>query len=72
MEQENVTIKNKKWGKMNKGDAPAGIIYVLGLIGAAIYYLHNVDTIMAGVVGVLKAFAWPAFVVYKLFEYFGL
>lgn len=67
MEQE---IKNKKW-QMNKGGCPAGAVYGLGFIGAIIYYIQHADTFLIGVIGVLKAFVWPALVVYKLFEYFG-
>ena len=67
MEQE---TKNKKW-QMNGGGAPAGAVYGLGFIGAIIYYIQHADTFLIGVVGVLKAFVWPALVVYKLFQYFG-
>lgn len=45
-----------------------GGVYGLGMIGAAVYYLQNADTFTQGVVGVLKAFFWPAFLVYKLLE----
>jgi len=56
--------------KVNKGNASTGAVYGLGFIGAAVYYLHNATTFMMGLVGILKALVWPAFVVYKLFEYF--
>lgn len=41
-------------------------IYGLGCVGAAIYYLQHSNTFWGGVVGILKAFIWPAFLVYKL------
>ena len=44
----------------------SGAIYGLGLIGALIYYLQNSTTFWAGVLGILKALVWPAFLVYKL------
>ena len=67
MEQE---IKNKKW-QINRGGSPAGVVYGLGFIGAIIYYIQHADTFLIGVIGVLKAFVWPALVVYRLFQYFG-
>jgi len=49
-----------------------GGVYCLGLIGALVYYLQQAGNFTEGVVGVLKAFVWPAFFVYKIFEYLGL
>ncbi len=69
MEQETKIVCNKKWRKMNRGDASGGAIYALGVIGAIIYYIQHTDTFLIGAFGVLKAFVWPAFVVYKLIEF---
>jgi len=63
-------IKNKKCGSMNGGDASAGAVYGLGVIGAGIYFIQHADTFVLGVLGILKALVWPAFLAYKLFEYF--
>jgi len=52
----------------NAGDA----IYGLGLIGALIYYIQHAATFVVGVLGVLKAIAWPALLVYGLLEFFKL
>jgi hypothetical protein len=43
-----------------------GGIYFLGVIGSAVYYLQQSATFWQGVVGILKALVWPAFLVYKL------
>ena len=43
-----------------------GAVYGLGLIGAAIYYVSAAAGFWAGVVGLVKALFWPAFVVYEL------
>jgi hypothetical protein len=43
-----------------------GGLYFLGIIGAAVYYIQQSATFWEGVVGVLKALVWPAFLVYKL------
>ena len=55
-----------KW-KGNNNHAGGGM-YGMGFIGAAVYYIQNAQTFSDGVVGVLKAAAWPAFLVYKLIE----
>lgn len=49
------------------GDA----VYGLGLIGAAIYYIQNADTFLAGVIGILKAIVWPAILVYRFLGFPG-
>jgi hypothetical protein len=43
-----------------------GAIYGLGVIGAAVYYIQNATGFWSGVLGVLKALVWPAFLVYRL------
>jgi len=45
------------------------IVYGLGLIGAAIYFIGNATTFWMGVIGFLKALVWPAFLVYQAFEF---
>ena len=50
------------------GDA----VYGLGLIGALVYYLGHAATFWIGVVGVLKAIVWPAFLVFELMKYLGM
>ena len=46
--------------------ACGGGIYFIGFIGAAVYYLQQSTTFWSGVLGILKALVWPAFLVYKL------
>jgi hypothetical protein len=48
--------------------APAGAVYGLGLIGAAIYYISVATSFWMGVLGVLKAIVWPAFLVFEAFK----
>lgn len=40
-------------------------VYFLGMIGAAVYYISAATGFWTGVVGVLKAIVWPAFLVYE-------
>jgi len=49
-----------------------GVVYGLGVIGAAIYFISNAATFWVGVLGVLKALVWPAFVVYEILRFFHL
>ena len=47
------------------GDA----VYGLGLIGALVFYIQQADSFWAGVLGILKALVWPAFVVYDILKF---
>ena len=41
-------------------------IYGFGFIGALVYYISTATGFWNGVLGVLKALVWPAFVIYQL------
>jgi len=49
-----------------------GAIYGLGFVGALVYYLSTVQTLLTGVIGFLKAIIWPAFLVYGVFKFIGM
>lgn len=51
------------------GNGAMGGAYGLGFIGALVYYIGHAPTFWIGVVGVLKALVWPAFLIYKLLEF---
>ncbi len=53
--------------KFNQG-GPAGAVYGLGLIGAAVYFISHAGTFWVGVLGFLKALVWPAVLIYKVLE----
>jgi len=44
----------------------SGAIYGLVFFGAAIYFISTATTFWMGVLGFLKAFVWPAFLVYEV------
>ncbi|MCB0484166.1 MAG: hypothetical protein KDC37_06350 [Flavobacteriales bacterium] len=50
------------------GNASGGMVYGMGFIGAAIYFISVADGFWAGAVGCLKAVVWPAYLVYYAFE----
>ena len=52
----------------NSGSA----IYGLGFIGAAVYYISNATSFWMGVLGLLKAVVWPAFLVFSLLKFLGM
>lgn len=60
----------KCYSESNKShhEGMLGGAYFLTIVGAAVYFVQLSQTFWQGVVGVLKAFVWPAFVVYKVLE----
>lgn len=48
-----------------------GMIYCLGFIGAAVYYISQATGFWVGVLGVLKALVWPAFLIFELLKFIG-
>ena len=48
---------------------PAGAVYGLGLIGALVYYITTASGFWVGMLGVLKALLWPAFLVYEALKF---
>jgi hypothetical protein len=63
-------VKNKVCGCGSYG-ACGGAVYGLGFIGAAIYYISTATGFWVGVLGILKAIVWPAFLVFELLKYLG-
>jgi hypothetical protein len=45
------------------------IIYCLGLIGSAIFFIGQATSFWTGVLGLLKAIVWPAYLVYEAFKF---
>jgi hypothetical protein len=64
--------KAVKCGGMQICSGQNGAGYGLGLIGAAVYYISTASGFWMGVLGVLKALVWPAFLVYGLLKFLGM
>jgi len=47
-------------------------VYGLGFIGAAAYFIQQAPSFWDGVIGVLKALVWPAFLVYEALKFLKL
>ena len=69
MEEKADCKEKKKYNR--KGHAPAGAVYCLGLIGAAIFYISIAPTFWVGVLGFLKAIVWPVFLVLEALKFLG-
>ena len=54
-----------------KSNAPTSAVYGVGIIGALVYYISAATGFWMGVLGVLKAFVWPAFLVYEALKSLG-
>ena len=52
-------------------DGCGGMVYCLGFIGAAIYYISTATSFWNGVLGFLKAIVWPVFLVFELLKFLG-
>jgi hypothetical protein len=53
------------------GPCGGGAVYGLGLIGALVWFWQQASGFGEHIVGVLKAFVWPAFLVYEAFKHLG-
>lgn len=52
-----------------RGGGGGGAVYGLGMIGAVIYYIQYASSFWVGVLGILKAIVWPAFMIYDLLKF---
>lgn len=66
-------MENNSSGKNNvNSGGMLGGAYFMTIVGAAVYFLHNAASFWGGVLGILKAFVWPAFVIYKVLDLLNL
>jgi hypothetical protein len=76
--EEKIEKKFEGWCSSKKGKKNAtchgsgGALYFVGFIGSAVYYIQAADSFWSGVVGVLKALVWPAFLVYEAMKVLGM
>lgn len=65
-------VKGAVLVKEHSNQAQSAAIYGLGFIGAVVYYISVAPTFWMGLLGVLKAMVWPAFLVYDLMKFLGM
>lgn len=57
--------------KQIQNSPQTSVVYAFGLIGAAVYYISTATSFWLGVVGLLKSFIWPVFLVYEVLKFTG-
>ena len=70
MAKNDVCSDGSNCSKCNSG--MFGGFYGLAFVGVAIYYIAQADGFWIGVLGLLKAIVWPAFLMYKVFTMLGM
>ena len=58
---------SRKWERQG-GNAMGGI-YGLAFIGALVYFIQTATGFWMGVLGILKALVWPAFLIYEMMKF---
>jgi hypothetical protein len=66
--------KGKKYFKHHPhgGGGNGNAIYCLGVVGALFYFLQGATGFVAIMIGIGKAFVWPAILMFKLLTYLQL
>ncbi|HIA92144.1 TPA: hypothetical protein EYO12_03455 [Candidatus Saccharibacteria bacterium] len=54
-----------------KKDGAMGFNLFLSFIGAAVYFVNQVDGFWNIILALLKAMVWPAIFIYNLLQFFG-
>lgn len=68
-------FKDERWKSCKPKDhisGCGGAFYGLGFIGALVYYITTATGFWVGVLGVLKAIVWPAFLIFELMKFIGM
>lgn len=55
--------------KNHNHNGSGNFTYLLGFIGAAIYFISNATGFWMGVLGFLKAIVWPVYLVLEAFRF---
>lgn len=63
--------KNEKnFIKVDRGNGPLGFSLFMAFIGAAVYFVNQVDGFWNIVLALIKAAVWPAILVYNVLQSF--
>ena len=66
MTRTDTTPRRRRTARPTYGGG-GGAVYILGLIGALVYFWRLADGLGEHLVAVLKSLVWPAFLVYQAF-----
>ncbi len=70
--QENLHEKEYRKTRVIHRGSTGNAVYGLGFVGACVYYIGTATTFWIGVLGVLKALVWPAFLVFEALKYLNM
>ena len=65
-------MKKKKCKQDFNNACMGGMGYILGFIGATVYYISHATSFWNGVLGFSKAIVWPAFLIYELMKFLAM
>jgi len=65
-----MTKSENNFVKINKRDGSVGFALFMTFIGAAVYFINQVDGFWNIVFAVLKAAVWPAILIYNILQNF--
>ena len=67
-DEQDVSRNDHHKRKGMKDNPTSSAIYGMGVLGALAYFIIHATSFWGVVLGILKAVAWPAVLVYKLLE----
>lgn len=67
-EKNSIACKDKMFCSGSCG----GFWYILGFIGAFVYYISTATGFWNGVFGFLKALIWPVLIVFEILKFLGM
>lgn len=50
----------------------SGVVYGLGFVGALIYEIQHATGALDILIGIFKSIVWPAFLTFRLFQFFRI
>ncbi|MBS1523525.1 MAG: hypothetical protein JST50_21160 [Bacteroidetes bacterium] len=54
--------------QIKKAGNQGSVLYGMGFMGSLVYFISHATSFWMGVLGIIKAIFWPAFVIYKVLE----
>ena len=70
-DKDSSTHDHRGWKGM-RGNGTSSAVYGMAFIGALVYFVQHATTFWGGMLGILKAIIWPAWLIYKLLEFLKL
>jgi len=65
-------MKKSKCGSNFNDSCQTGLVYVLGFVGALIYYISAASGFWMTVLAILKALVWPAMLVFDALKFLAM